>query len=422
MSDEPKPPISLKLIFTAILVLLSAIPSTYVQELISERESTRELAMEEVASKWGGAQTITGPILTIPYQTTDSTKMEFAYFLPETLGISGDVETEMRSRGIYDISIYNGTLTLDGTFIKPDFESLNIEQNSVHWDEAYLAIGVSDLKGLEQEIQLDWNGVSSMLTEQKSEPFGTAMSQKISGLNSSAKEMTFTMNLSFKGSNELLLTPVGKNTSISIGSNWTSPSFSGFFLPENHEITDSGFDATWNIFYLNRNYPQAWTGDSFTTVGSEAGIVFYTPADAYHMTTRAVKYMMLFVFLTFFIFFFIEILNRQKLHPVHYLLVGFALILFYLLLLSLSEHIGFGGAYFIAAVSIVGVIGSYSKSILGTNKLALFISSVISVLYLALYVILQLSDYALLIGTLLLFLVLTTTMYFTRKIDWYNLK
>ncbi|MFA4814785.1 MAG: cell envelope integrity protein CreD [Candidatus Gracilibacteria bacterium] len=419
-SDDNKPSLFPKLFFTAILILVSAIPSMFIQDLIAGRESTREDAMVEVAEKWGGSQTVSGPMLVVPY--VDGENLAYAYFLPEKLSIDGNVETEMRARGIYDISVYDSELSLTGNFLKPDFGNLNIEKGAVHWDEAYLAVGLSDLKGLEKEIQLDWGGTTSVLTQQTTEGFGNAMTQKISGLSSANSALNFKIDLSFKGSNELYFTPVGETTTVNLTSNWTAPSFNGVFLPESHEILNSGFTATWNIFYLNRNYPQAWLGDEFSISESEAGVDFFIPADAYHMTTRAVKYMMLFVFLTFFVFFFVEIMNKQKLHPVQYLLVGFALIIFYLLLLSLSEHIGFAWAYLLAAISIVGVIGSYSRSILGSKKLALFISSFMAALYLVLYIILQLSDYALLIGSLLLFVALTVTMYATRKVDWYNFR
>lgn len=420
--DNNKSTLIPKLLFTAIVILASAIPSKFIQDLVIEREVTKMNATLEVAEKWGGSQTISGPVLAVPYEFASGKELKYAYFLPEDLTINGNVETEMRARGIYDISVYNSELSLTGSFLKPDFGSLNISEEAVHWDEAYLAVGLSDLKGLEKEIALDWNGTTSVLTNQAAEEFGTAMTQKVDGLAGAGSALSFKLDLSFKGSNELYFTPVGKTTTVNLTSNWIAPSFMGEFLPENYEILDSGFTAAWNIFYLNRNYPQAWLGDEFSISESEAGVDFFVPADAYHMTTRAVKYMMLFVFLTFFVFFFVEIMNKQKLHPVQYLLVGFALIIFYLLLLSLSEHIGFAKAYLLAGASIVGVIGGYSRSILGSKKLALFISAFMAALYLVLYIILQLSDYALLIGTLLLFVALTTTMYLTRKVDWYKLR
>lgn len=406
-----------KLLFTLAAVLLTIIPSTYIKNLIEERQLTQDTAKLEVMERWGESQVISGPYIVVPYE--NSSKKVF--FLPDDLNISGDVEVQTRERGIYDIPVYTAQISLKGSFSQLDTSSLTINQESILWDQAYLALGLSDPKGLEKEIELNWNGWKTVMNTQSSETFGSTMIQKIQGLNGLSSTASFEANISFKGSSELSFVPAGKNTHTALSSNWENPSFIGAFLPETHKITDEGFNAQWDVFYLNRSFPQVFTENSNVLLESATGINFFIPADAYQMTMRSAKYMVLFVFLTYFIFFFIEALNQQRLHPVQYLLVGFALILFYLLLLSLGEHVGFFLAYVFAGFAIVGVTTLYTVSILNSKKMGLLICVFLSVLYTALFIILQLSDYALLIGTVLLFVALSGAMYSTRRIDWYKL-
>ena len=214
--------------------------------------------------------------------------------------------------------------------------------------------------------------------------------------------------------------PVGETTNVIVKSNWSDPSFTGYYLPDNRKIQSDGFTAEWNINYLNRNYPQSWIGNKHKIDFSAFGLELLLPVDQYQKTMRTVKYAILFISMTFLSFFMIELLGKKNIHPVQYMLIGFALLIFYSLLLSLSEHIDFTFAYLISGIAIIFIITSYTKSVLADNKQTGIIAGILIILYTYLYVVLQLQDYALLIGTIGLFAALTIVMYLTRNIDWFS--
>ena len=231
----------------------------------------------------------------------------------------------------------------------------------------------------------------------------------------------FKLSLNLKGSQLLYFTPVGKVTDINLSSDWPNPSFNGAFLPDKREISEKGFKANWNILHLNRNFPQIWTGSQHTISKSSFGIDLILPVDNYQKSYRSIRYAILFIGFTFLVFFFIEVLNKVFIHPVQYILVGVALIVFYTLLLSFSEHMKYNLAFIISALSTLLLIAGYVKAILKSSQLSLLISGILTVLYTFIFVIIQLQDYALLIGSIGIFIILGLVMYFSRKIDWYNL-
>ncbi|MBI2589413.1 inner membrane CreD family protein, partial [Candidatus Berkelbacteria bacterium] len=202
-------------------------------------------------------------------------------------------------------------------------------------------------------------------------------------------------------------------------SNWGAPSFSGAFLPDTREITKNSFEASWKILDLNRGYPQSWLGSTYNIYSSASGVKLLAGVDGYDKATRSAKYALLVVVLTFLVFFFAEVFNRKKIHPIQYILVGLAMVLFYVLLISISEIAGFGAAYIISSIATVGLITLYSKSVLAHGKMALTQGSILAFLYLFIYIILQLEDYALIIGSVLLFSILAAVMYLSRKVNWY---
>jgi inner membrane protein len=213
---------------------------------------------------------------------------------------------------------------------------------------------------------------------------------------------------------------VGKETRVALTSNWASPSFQGEFLPAARSVTKAGFSAEWKVLHLNRNYPQAWIGPNKELPASVFGVSFLTPVDDYAKTMRTAKYALLFIVLTFSCFFAIEILGGKTVHPIQYLLVGLALVTFYTLLLSLTEHVLFKYAYLIATVSVVGLVSAYARSVLATARLGATVAALLSGLYGYLYVLLQLEGYALLLGTTGLFTVLALFMVLTRRVDWFT--
>lgn len=237
-------------------------------------------------------------------------------------------------------------------------------------------------------------------------------------LNPNTKNYNFNFDLDLKGTDQISFAPIGNTTNIKLTSSWQDPNFNGAFLPKTRKITPNGFEAEWNILRLNRTYPQSWSKEKHEIKSSLFGVNLLIPVDHYQKTMRTVKYAILIIALTFLIFFFIEVLTNIKVHPIQYLLVGLALALFYMLLLSLSEHIGFDLAYLSGSLATIMLISFYIKSILKQNKLIFIQAGILIILYIFIYIILQLENYALLVGTIGLFATLAIIMFLSKKIDW----
>ncbi len=424
----------ISMIFLIGLVLL--IPANMIRGLIREREYNQKTTIKEVGSKWGKEQTISGPYVTIPYyrsvkQTTqgDTTARttrvkEYMHFLPTALNINGTIFPERRYRGIYEIVVYNSKLNISGMFDNIKFANSDIPKEDILFNEAFISIGISDLRGIQKQIYLDWNNNKSLFNPGTvtNDNIESGINAPIEIVNNDSLDYNFSFDLVLKGSQLLYFTPVGKVTDVNISSSWNNPSFNGAFLPDSRSITKSGFKANWNVLHLNRNFPQKWVGGSYNTSSSVFGIDLLLPVDNYQKSTRSIKYAVLFIFFTFLVFFFVEILNKVFIHPVQYLLVGLALIVFYTLLLSISEHLNFNLAFLFSALATLLLISGYVKAILKSNKLTGFIGGILLILYGFIFIIIQLQDLALLIGSIGIFLVLCLVMYFSRKIDWYNLK
>lgn len=418
-----------------LITLLLLIPTAMIKNLIHEREMTQEIAIQEVSSKWAEQQTITGPLISIPYyrfvketSKKDSTEKivqlkEYLHVLPSQLSISGTITPEKRHRGIYEIVVYNSNLEIEGNFANFNFKAMDIDPKNIQFDKAEFVVGINDLRGIEQQVSLKWNKESISFNP------GVSSSDVIqSGINAvltidpnDSLNHQFKLNLELKGSQLLYFTPVGKVTDINVKSEWPNPSFNGAFLPDKRTVSDNGFTANWNVLHLNRNFPQAWKNSSHRIHDSAFGIDLLLPVDNYQKSYRSIQYAILFIVFTFLVFFFIEVINKVFIHPIQYILVGIALIVFYTLLLSFSEHMHYNLAFIVSALATLLLIVGYVKAILKSNKLALLITGILLVLYTFIFVIIQLQDYALLIGSIGIFIILALVMYFSRKIDWYNL-
>lgn len=418
-----------------LITLLLLIPTALIKNLIHEREMTQEIAIQEVSSKWAEQQTITGPLISIPYyryvketSKKDSTEKivqlkEYLHVLPSQLSISGTITPEKRHRGIYEIVVYNSNLEIEGNFANFNFKAMDIDPKNIQFDKAEFVVGIDDLRGIEQQVSLKWNKESISFNP------GVSSSDVIqSGINAvltidpnDSLNHQFKLNLELKGSQLLYFTPVGKVTDINVKSEWPNPSFNGAFLPDKRTVSDNGFTANWNVLHLNRNFPQAWKNSSHRIHDSAFGIDLLLPVDNYQKSYRSIQYAILFIVFTFLVFFFIEVINKVFIHPIQYILVGIALIVFYTLLLSFSEHMHYNLAFIVSALATLLLIVGYVKAILKSNKLALLITGILLVLYTFIFVIIQLQDYALLIGSIGIFIILALVMYFSRKIDWYNL-
>ena len=430
--------LSVKIILIGVLILILLIPLAMIRGLISERSETASEATTEVQNKWSSSQLVTGPFISIPcyenyeetYYENGATKIRvkkvknYIHILPELLDITGNVETEELSRGLYDIVVYKTPLVLKGKFIIPEHFETTILPEDIALQHATLNLGISDLRGISEQITVDWgketlqfnpglpsdfilsSGVSSVLPQH----------QKLQAGDS----IEFSIQLQLKGSESIQFSPFGKTTQIHLTSKCTTPSFTGAFLPENREITNSGFTADWKVLNLNRNYPQVFTSNQYHNEEelSSFGVNLLLPVQQYQQSMRSVKYASLIIILTFVISFFVEVMQKKNIHPFQYLLIGLGLCLFYTLLIAISEHLGFNLAYLISAIMTIILLTLYMRGILKIRKTAFTIGGLLALLYLYIFVLIQMETYALLAGSLGLFIILAVIMYYSQKINW----
>lgn len=413
----------LKGLLIGFLILIMLIPQVFISNLVREREQRRQEVVTEVSSKWATSQNITGPLLIVPYTTTDEKthvqERRNAYFLPEQLKINGNIQPEVRKRSLYSVTLYHSDLQLTGRFDALPLQKLQIDPAQVLWNEVKLAVGIDDARGLEEEVALNWNNTPSVMEAGVPENgvVGDGLSLAVNAQNGGS----FDIRIKLKGSDYLHFTPVGKTTEVHVQSPWKDPKFEGQYLPSQQaDVTDKGFSATWKIMQVSRSYPQYWTRADMPVKASAFGVQLIQPTDNYAKTERSVKYALLFIGLTFIVFFFIELLQKKQIHPLQYLMVGLALCIFYTLLLSISEYTGFDPAYLVAATATVALIGIYVWGIFRNGKTAFGFTAALAGLYGYIYILIQLQDYALLFGSIGLFVILAVIMLYSRKIDWYN--
>lgn len=420
--------ITLKAVIIGFLTLLMLIPGAMIQSLVHERQERSRETVQKINEQWSLSQMLSGPYLVVPYRTfPEDRKMGVEpdehemICTPTNLNIKVQLMPELRHKGIFTSILYRSKIAVSGTFRKPD---LKLPSNSqVDWSAAIVRIGISDLRGMKNIPDFRW-GKAHIATEAggSKDAIGEGITGQLRGLEtlSAGEEMSFACDIELNGSSELSFVPAGRETRVSVNGNWASPGFTGSFLPD-YRLDKSSFTANWRVLHFNRNIPPMWTdGQEPALKESAFGISLVNPVDHYQQNMRSAKYAIMFVVLTFVIFFFVEVLTGKRIHPIQYLLVGVSLILFYTLLLSLSEQIGFGAAYLIAAVAIVGLISSYAHSIFRKLAHSASLAAFLSMLYLFLYIVLQLEDIALLIGSIGLFLILGIIMYVSRRISWYK--
>ena len=418
--------VTFKLIIIGFLILVMLVPGAMIRNLISEREQTKLEVISEIGSKWGFGQTLNGPVLSIPYyhfiEQDDETYREirYAHFLPGELVVHADITPEVRYRGIYKTVVYNTVLKVSGSFGFPDTDKLKIEQGLVLLDDAFLQVGITDMRGIQQVLPFEWD--QRVLEVEPGIPTndisGSGFHVKISLEERAQFDFAFELNLN--GSDHLYFVPVGKYTSIQMESPWRHPRFDGAFLPDERAVSEGGFEAAWKVLHLNRNYPQSWKGAAYETNESAFGCFLILPVDQYQKTMRSAKYAIMFIALTFMIFFFVEILNRRRIHPVQYLLVGLSISIFYVLLLSLGEQIGFNLSYLVSSLAIIGLITAYAAGVFRQGKPTVILFLCLVLLYGFLFILIQLQDYALLLGSIGLFVAMGLIMYTSRNVDWYS--
>jgi inner membrane protein len=439
-----------KMAGVAVLILLLLVPLSMVRSVLRERLGRRNDAVADITSSWGRDQKLAGPVLIVPYryaakswkeQPTASGRIEKvevvdmvtanAYFLPTNLTVSGDIKPMQLRRGIYLAVVYTGKLEFAGEFARPDFARLRIKPEEVMWDDALVAFAIPDLRGVKETLNLQWGEKSHpLLPGSKLGGFQSGVQSgvfaAVGDLRGGEAPIPFRLALSLNGSGGLSFAPLGSQSTVRLMSSWPDPSFFGAFLPTERKVTRDGFEATWQVSYYGRNFPQQWTSQTpepcLTPSGVESslfGVNFLSGIDAYRNTERAIKYGALFIVLIFAAFFLFEMLAALRIHPFQYAIVGVALCLFYLGLLSLSEFIPFGLAYLVAAGATTLLICFHSAKMLKSGGRTFIIAGLLAGIYGFLYVALQLQDYALLLGTGGLFAVLAFVIWFTRNIDWY---
>lgn len=430
-------PLSVKIVLIGILIALLIIPVSMIQGLIYERESTATEAVNEVHQKWSSYQKIVGPVLTIPYyekveKSGDGEKDQkikkvknYLHFLPETLSIEGELKTEELKRGLYEIVVYNAPLELKGQFVFPKEFSGSISSEDLLIEDATLNIGITDLRGISEQIEIKWGNDTLLFNPgiDGQHFLGSGVSTPInmaSLTDSPDHSLNFNIKLHLKGSESIRFAPLGQTTSVTLNSNSTTPSFTGSFLPAQREVSDSGFKSNWKVLHLNRNYSQVLAGNAWESTISESafGVDLLMPVQQYQKSMRSVKYAFLIIILTFVVSFFVEVLQKKNIHPFQYLLTGLALCLFYTLLIAISEHLNFTLSYFIAAAMTTVLLTIYMAGILKIRKTAFTIGGLLAFLYIYIFVLIQMETYALLAGSIGLFIILAVIMYYSQKINW----
>lgn len=419
---------TVKGIFITIMALFLLIPGVMIQELIRDRQQTKNEAVKKIDSKWSYAQTIGPPILSIPFKQTSVNSSGESVVHTKTLNITAesiDIQAKLfpeeRYYGIYKTILYKSSIIISGSFSPVDKGI--IQDGELMWSDAFIKMGVSDLRGFSEEIDLKVNnnsyrvnagGYTDMLlnevliAELNNLPFG--------------EKIDFRCAIELKGSRSINFLPTGRTTNVTVSGEWGDPGFIGNYTPE-YSVGDGAFEAKWEILRFNRNIPEKWVNNEFTAFGDLSfGVDLIDPVDIYQLNMRSAKYAILFIVLTFVLFFFVEVFTRKAIHPAQYLLVGIALIIFYTLLLSFSETLGFGLAYLISALATTILISVYGRMIFKNTRSSLILAVLLSVLYAGLYVILQLKESALMVGSIGLFVIMGIIMYLSTKADWYSEK
>ncbi len=423
--------ITIKVVVIGFLTLFLLIPKVMIMELIGEREKTALSVKNEVMQQWSMLNTVRGPVLTIPYieKVFDNDKKVYSeeirqsHFLPKSLKVEGEIFPEQRHRSIYEVMVYESKVAISGYFVAPDFEALKINPELVLWDKAELSVGINDLRGISELAELNWNNRKFTFSPgiENSVLGKDGITIKLPADIANAFPGEFACKFTLKGAESLEFAPLGEVTEIKMKSAWNDPGFVGNFLPEKSEITKVGFTANWKVLHFNRNFPQAWKDNSYSVTDSDFGVKLVTVADHYQKNMRSAKYGILVILFTFLSFFLNEIITKQRIHPFQYILVGISILIFYLLLLSFSEQLGFNIGYLISAVSVILMVLLYSRTFLKKWSNSFILTLILATSFGFIFILLQLESFALLAGSIGLFAVLALIMFFTRKINWYNM-
>jgi inner membrane protein len=413
-----------KMIMVGLLTLILLIPLAYVQELIQERSQRKKEVISEVSNLWGKDIYFYGPTLKIPYKEETTERITYAYFFPEKLNNKSYIKKNTSlKRGIYNNVVFNANMDFDGYFAKPNFERLGIAESSVIWEKATIIIKTTNLKSIKSDLNIKLNNQNFEFESKSDEDnsYGT-LETNLFNYNTlvNQEKINFNFNMKYNGSNSVKFIPIGKKTTIAIDSDWESPSFEGAFAANDvsKKIDKKGFHVEWKVLDINRSFSQQYTNKMPNLNDYTFGVKLIETVDEYQQNERASKYGFLVIGLTFLIFFLIQSISKINIHIFQYSMIGLALIMFYTLLISITEHSSFIFAYLIAGLGVIVMITLYSISIIENKKFPVFIGLSLTALYSFIYVIIQLENYALLVGSIGLFAILGAVMYFSRQIDW----
>jgi inner membrane protein len=437
LMDGLKESVTVKLLFIATLTLLLLIPSSLVNNLINERASRQDEMMRDVSDKWSGSQVIKGPVLIIPYKqqiketnaSNNETIREITgnlYVLPDNLHIKAGLTTQILHRGIFDVAVYNSQVKVSGNFSKADLGSLSLTPDQLLLNKARIVFSITDMKGLKNNpvIKANDQSLTAEPVFDNSSIFGGGLQVAVDISNAKDGNVPFEYALDLKGSQELSFLHLGKTTDVEASGSWASPSFDGRYLPDERTVNKNGFKASWRMLYYNRPFPQQWIDNDRLLSNDKKlgdaifGVKLRLPVDQYQKTMRTSKYALLIIALTFISLFLTEVIRKQKVHIFNYILIGIAMIIYYSLLLSFSEQVGYNYAYLIASVSTIALVSVFIASLLKNKMAAWLFAFILSVFYAFIFVIIQLEDFALIIGSVALFIVVAILMYFSRKINW----
>lgn len=424
--------ITFKAMGVGLLALLMLIPLLQVQGLIGERQGLQSAAQLKIAERWGGRQIVGGPVLIVPVRKAMQSEKgwistdELRYVLPETLQVKGNLLTEIRSYGIYATPIYTATLGVSGQFRHDALAALANQGGEPQWDRAVLRVPLADVRGIRSLSALRIDGVDALFGPGSGGVGGLSATETAWPIDPHDTGAThdFSFDMRLAGTAALSFLPLARNTDVSLGGSWPDPGFAGAFLPESHAEKAAGFDAHWQVLDLNRSYGQQGTIvelEALAVQQSAFGVELYQPVGTYQRNERAGKYGILFIALSFVALFLFEALGRWRVHPVQYLMVGLALCTFYVLLLALSEQIGFAWAYAVAALAVVAIIAGYAAAAARSRQAGATLGSLLVVVYALLFGLVISEQYSLLMGAIALLAAIAALMYLTRRIDWYGL-
>ena len=412
---------TVKMVLLAIMGLMLLIPLVLINEVIRERSANAETARNEIGALWAAAQTVTGPVLNVPGTKVVANDGSYVtttmHILPDVLKVNGVLVPEIRYRGIYETVVYDSDMKISGNFVIAGYEHLN--DYVWQWDKAYISLGVSDNKGISDKAELTIGDVviGAVPGAGQTDLFdkGISFPFPLDPANLSEFNGDFSLSLKLKGSGSVTFAPVGRTTEVALSSEWDAPKFTGNFLPATRDVNETGFSASWVVTHLNRSFPQVWEGKRYAPADDAFGVDLIMEADHYTKAERSAKYGVLFIALTFLVLIIIELRSSQRIHIFYYLLVALALIMFFSLLTALSEHIGFNPAYLISAAATITLLTFFFRSLLDKKWMVLLISGLLTVLYVFIFFLLAMKDYAFLVGNIGLFVLLAALMIVSAK-------